>query len=32
MVNLDDPDAAKKYVEPERYGLVNRRGLSRKVD
>ncbi|PIL33256.1 transporter [Ganoderma sinense ZZ0214-1] len=30
MVNLDDPDAAKKYMEPEQYGLVNRRGLSRK--
>ena len=31
MVDLDAPDPVKKYMDPENNGIVNRRGLSRKV-
>ena len=31
MFSLDDPDALKKYKTPEKFGIVNQHGLSRKV-
>ncbi|KAI0657094.1 Aldo/keto reductase [Cubamyces menziesii] len=30
MFSLDDPDALKKYKTPEKFGIVNQHGLSRK--
>ncbi|KAI0365127.1 Aldo/keto reductase [Pilatotrama ljubarskyi] len=30
MFSLDDPDAMKKYKTPEKFGIVNQHGLSRK--
>ncbi|TFK81883.1 Aldo/keto reductase [Polyporus arcularius HHB13444] len=30
FISLDDPNAHKKYADPERNGIVNQRGLNRK--